>query len=656
MSLIPGARGGHGSLSPTSFQPSSVLESAPLYIIFSNLAYNESSIGILQIFAFKTRAWERKAGCAAQRAREAAGAPRERSCRLAAILRAAPRWRLSESARSRGGLPTYIRRSASTAAEGGDSPRRDAVTLEGEGALEERVHLASRRWRLAALLEPRPCDAVRGALEGAARAYKRLTHCGAVHPILARSRTRRPCLRFRGHVRVGVCASGVSWIWRRGGEGREIEIDTKGGTWHQRGCAAASGKPLAERAMEPYAALSSTRIGSCPGFPDVMWVGESFPFRSTPILNLNGGAACIPGAHRRREPAPHPPELSELPGQVYLDLALEYIKSYPFSRAFQVPRKGRPSKKIHPNRDWQEKAREYLTACVNVDRSGLAAIVDSYNAEREQQRFVHVVFQRRWVLEELASEVMALVDLGAFLFYQSSCECLRLGKIRSETRTASDVATPSESGNKTIPEHVRDRDLRCRMTGISWAKWRMTEEDLLRTLAIYQAFELVAVLTGIKCDWTVDCVENALVLYCTIHNLFGAWKLYLEWTPDGKAIIRARSGTEFFLDDAQRRNCSQPGVLIDQPLKPPHDTNVNDIDRKYFVLHKFIGDIVWMSGVYDDDELEDEEDEEIYVTEDNIDLIMTKLSAPEMDLVPREREAMFGTRMVWVHKDKVWED
>jgi hypothetical protein len=125
-----------------------------------------------------------------------------------------------------------------------------------------------------------------------------------------------------------------------------------------------------------------------------------------------------------------------------------------------------------------------------------------------------------------------------------------------------------------------------------------------------------------------------------------------------KAIIRARSGTEFFLasfNDAQRRNCSQSGVLVDQPLKPPRDTNVNDIDRKYFVLHKFIGDIVWMSGVYDDDEFEDEEGAEMYVTEDNIDLIMAKLCAPEMHLVPREREAMFGTRIGLVHKDKVGE-
>ncbi|KAJ7267414.1 hypothetical protein C8J57DRAFT_1510509 [Mycena rebaudengoi] len=88
----------------------------------------------------------------------------------------------------------------------------------------------------------------------------------------------------------------------------------------------------------------------------------------------------------------------------------------------------------------------------------------------------------------------------------------------------------------------------------------------------------------------------------------------MEWTPDEEAIIRARSGTEFFLasfNDAQRRNCSQSGVLVDQPLKPPRDTNVNDIDRKYFVLHKFIGDIVWMSGVYDDDEFEDEEGAEM---------------------------------------------
>ncbi|KAJ7267425.1 hypothetical protein C8J57DRAFT_1616216 [Mycena rebaudengoi] len=472
--------------------------------------------------------------------------------------------------------PTYIRRFASTAAEGDDSPRRDAVTLEGEGALEERVHLASRRRRLAALLEPRPCGVVRGALEEATRAYKRLA--------------RRRCARLR-------FAKTARAEFRR-----------------HRGARSCT--------LRPY---DSTRCVSCIYICAQLWRGPP-DTRAEPHTSAMSAIPRAPLMEELRaflartdegNPLPIPLELSELPGQVYLDLALEYIKSYPFSRTFQVPRQ----------------ARTYLTACVNVYRSGLAAIADSYNAEREQQRFVQVVFQQWWVLEELASEVMALVGL-----------------VRSETRTASDVATPSESGNKTIPEHVRDRDLRCRMTGISRAKWRMTEEDLLRgsiaskTLSYYTVQFTTSLGRG-NSTWSGLLMERYGV---PMHLM---WRMNIF-----KAIIRARSGTEFFLasfNDAQRRNCSQPGVLIDQPLKPPHDTNVNDIDRKYFVLHKFIGDIVWMSGVYDDDELEDEE---MYVTEDNIDLIMAKLSAPEMDSVPREREAIFGTRMVWVHKDKVWED
>ncbi|KAJ7709527.1 hypothetical protein B0H17DRAFT_1190732 [Mycena rosella] len=145
-----------------------------------------------------------------------------------------------------------------------------------------------------------------------------------------------------------------------------------------------------------------------------------------------------------------PPELGDLPGQVYLDLALEYIQSYPFARIFEA------------------KARAYLTVRVNVDRSSLAAIADEsaspYNAELEKQNFVHmVVFKRRWELEEVASEMLTPVEL-----------------VRSETRTASSVTTPmttGESRERTVPENVRDRDLKCRMTGVSREKYFYTPEE-----------------------------------------------------------------------------------------------------------------------------------------------------------------------------------
>lgn len=107
------------------------------------------------------------------------------------------------------------------------------------------------------------------------------------------------------------------------------------------------------------------------------------------------------------KPLTIPPHLDHLLPQDYIEIALDYIDGYPFDRTLPVNR--------------QKKARDYLRACVTVDQSGLACIADrNYDPGQQQQRFIHqVIFKRRWELEQVASEVLALLKLGV-LFVQSS--------------------------------------------------------------------------------------------------------------------------------------------------------------------------------------------------------------------------------------------
>jgi hypothetical protein len=102
--------------------------------------------------------------------------------------------------------------------------------------------------------------------------------------------------------------------------------------------------------------------------------------------------------------------------------------------------------------------------------------------------------------------------------------------------------------------------------------------------------------------------------------------------------------------------CSQPGEFLDTPVRPRSNTTIADIDQKYFILDKFVGDIVWMcrgAEPVSDDEEDDEED--MVVSDINIGMLLEKLQSPAIDLVPREQEVMFGSRMVLVQKDTVWE-
>jgi hypothetical protein len=139
----------------------------------------------------------------------------------------------------------------------------------------------------------------------------------------------------------------------------------------------------------------------------------------------------LPAEPGLTEPPPIPLNLDGLPAAVYLDAALHYVDQYPFNREFhKYSPKTRVRYSYMADSECKGKARTYLQACINVDRSALAPLrtSGSYDAAHEQQEFVRkIVFPRRWKLEELASEMLALVEFGAF-FRQSVYQCLRLCK------------------------------------------------------------------------------------------------------------------------------------------------------------------------------------------------------------------------------------
>ncbi|KAJ7116080.1 hypothetical protein C8R44DRAFT_794087 [Mycena epipterygia] len=368
------------------------------------------------------------------------------------------------------------------------------------------------------------------------------------------------------------------------------------------------------------------------------------------------------------EPPPIPLSLDGLPAAVYLDAALHYVEQYPFDREFyKYKPKTRERYSYTADSECKEKARSYLQACINVDRSALAPLrtSGSYDAAHEQQEFVRkIIFPRRWKLEELASEMLALVEF-----------------VRSETRIASAVLTPMDTGlprNPTVVDQVRVRDENCRLTGVGRVKTGTTTEELIQrrqaTVKKLQvvhglpfqtgktSFALVEALTGIECEgWVLDSIENAFLAQSQVHELFGSFQIYLEWMANGQIIIRGRTGEgnpqpflEMILNDRYCR-CVLPGEFLDTPVRARVSSTIADIDPKYFILHKFVGDIVWMCGgveLVSDDEEDDEED--MIVSDINIGTLLEKLRSPAMDLVPREQEMMFGSRMVLVQKDTVW--
>ncbi|KAJ6614268.1 hypothetical protein B0H10DRAFT_2045472, partial [Mycena sp. CBHHK59/15] len=273
-----------------------------------------------------------------------------------------------------------------------------------------------------------------------------------------------------------------------------------------------------------------------------------------------------------------------------------------------------------------------------------------------------------------------------------------IGQVRSRTRTASAVSTPMDTGlprKKSVVDQVRERDDdKCRLTGVEREKEGSEAEDqeargvVTDTLQVVHclpfktgntSFDPIEGLAGIKfTDWQADSVEKAFLTRPTIHEQFAAFKIFFEWIQTAKGeevqcflsndlenefliqiIIRGRTGPASpkttlrgLLNDGGQR-CDS---ILDKPLRPRHDTSIADLDPKYFIVHKYIGDIVWMSGGAEpvSDEEEDDDKDVKVLSDTNIGAVIEKLHSPEMDMLPREREGIFRPRIQLVHKNSVW--
>ncbi|KAJ7657894.1 hypothetical protein DFH06DRAFT_1197425 [Mycena polygramma] len=254
--------------------------------------------------------------------------------------------------------------------------------------------------------------------------------------------------------------------------------------------------------------------------------------------------------------------------------------------------------------------------------------------------------------------------------------------IRSRTRTASAVSTPMDTSlprKKTVVDQVRERDDKCRLTGVEREKSGPEGEDQRRrraamdTLQVVHclpyktgntSFHLLEALAGVNfTGWQADSVENAFLARLSIHELFAAFKIFFEWTltanGDVEIIIRGRTGPAdpFFFLQTLRDDHGQPcDLIIGKPLRARHNTAIADIDEKFFVLHKYIGDIVWMSGGAEPVPDSDEDDDEgmKVLSNNNVGTVMEKLRSPEMDMLPRQREGIFHPIVELVPKQLVW--
>ncbi|KAJ7222379.1 hypothetical protein GGX14DRAFT_428595, partial [Mycena pura] len=377
---------------------------------------------------------------------------------------------------------------------------------------------------------------------------------------------------------------------------------------------------------------------------------------------------------------PTPPALpagaETLPTDILVAACVHYAGDYGFNRKFYKYNPVNRKRSTHtPDAKWKQRAVNYLCSCIVVDRANLATLSSNpttYNASHEQRQFILNEFiPRRWMLEEMASEMLALVEF-----------------VRSNTRTASAVITPMHTGerrNHTVVDQVRQRDVGCRMTGVKRIPSNLTTEERNRVLRErpgmvgklevvhglpYQmgetTYTLVKALTGINFpvdEWNPDVPQNAFLAQPMVHSIFGEFRIWLDFTSNG-IFIRGRDGPGTplialsLVVNNRRQFCDLPNEFVDRELQPMHDRNIPDLDKKIFILHKFVGDIVWLSGGAEPESDDEEDDGEMEMVrlEGYLEELDAKLRSPDMDLVPRLRDGIFGSDMELVKFNEVWND
>ncbi|KAJ7222455.1 hypothetical protein GGX14DRAFT_388258 [Mycena pura] len=385
---------------------------------------------------------------------------------------------------------------------------------------------------------------------------------------------------------------------------------------------------------------------------------------------------------------PTPPALpagaERLPTDILVATCVRYTREYGFNRKIYKyhPVKRKRSTRT-PDAKWKLRAANYLCSCIVVDRVNLATLSSNpatYNASYEQRQFILNEFiPRRWMLEEMASEILALVEF-----------------VKYNTRAASAVTTPMHTGepsNRTVVDQVRQRDVGCRMTGVkrspaSWTteeldRWNRERPVIVPKLEVVHGlphqmgettYGLVKALTGIEFpvdEWNPDVPQNAFLAQPMVHSIFGEFRIWLDFTSNGQRVgrqfkqifIRGRDGpgTPFPALSGVMNNCRQScgrlNEFVDRELQPTHDPIIPDLDKKIFILHRFVGDVVWLSGGAEPTS-DDEDGDEIEKVrlEDHFEDLDAKLRSPDMDLVPRLRDGMFGSELELVKFNKVWND
>ncbi|KAF9015788.1 hypothetical protein BDZ89DRAFT_1220301 [Hymenopellis radicata] len=216
----------------------------------------------------------------------------------------------------------------------------------------------------------------------------------------------------------------------------------------------------------------------------------------------------------------------------------------------------------------------------------------TYDANLVQQRFIHEgLFKHRWALDELASEMIALLKLVSDAT-QLGCgteNCRLSGVIRDKNRTDAEALELELSEVPVATMQVAH--------GLPFA---MGETS----------FCLVEVLTGLP------IYDLGSPLLTVVQNALLDEQFYIRGR---RSPARANPRSVLFgISNDRGERCSDPFALINTPLRPRAVESIADIDMKYFTLHKFIGDIAWMCGGAEpesDNEGEDGEDMKVLSAE-----------------------------------------
>ncbi|KAJ7212048.1 hypothetical protein GGX14DRAFT_621464 [Mycena pura] len=292
-----------------------------------------------------------------------------------------------------------------------------------------------------------------------------------------------------------------------------------------------------------------------------------------------------------------PPEIEVLTTPEYADVARAYIESYEFPKCSSIDNPYGASESPQALADIRRRYKTVLTGFVDLDRGMFQSVDPTVNPTAARRAFIlHEIFEKRDALEKQGSRYFSLIETiltwtpSAYDIFENDATC---AVMNVSPLVWCIYLYPNGCVPLTMDEDEYDPDAIEASLGVV---------HILPYAAGTGAWPMLARVTGMSIkDWDADHESNAILLHDALNRAFSGFRIYFEQNTKNEIVIRFRTEPlyanpirTFRPMYSPRRDFRCPLAEDGEALLAVADPGIPDLDPKFCLVHKALGDIFWM--------------------------------------------------------------